>query len=216
MNKERITQKIKVLLDRYPELEKCQESIQDVYFLLENCFNTNHKLLVAGNGGSASDAEHIIGELMKSFKMARPLTKELQTKIQQVSCTACDTLLGNLECALPAISLVSQTSLISAITNDIGAETIYAQQVLGYGQENDVFLGISTSGNSKNVIAAAIVAKAKGLKVIALTGASGGVLKEYADIIVTVPEVQTYKIQELHLPIYHWLCATLEDNFFGK
>ncbi|MDU4416007.1 MAG: SIS domain-containing protein [Veillonella parvula] len=204
------------LIERYPKLSKCKESIQKAYIILKNSYLNGGKLLVAGNGGSAADSEHIVGELMKSFRRPRPIPKDMMDKICAVDKDRGNKIVKVLECSLPAISLVSQTALSTAYLNDIGDSGIFAQQVLGYGILGDVFLGISTSGNSENVIDAAIVAKAKGLSVISLTGINGGLLETYSDVCIKVPERETFKVQEFHLPIYHCLCLMLEKYFFSE
>lgn len=192
---------LKDMLKKNPDLISCENDIKKAFNILTNCYKKKNKLLVCGNGGSASDSEHIVGELMKGFLLKR----EIDNPIFEGK---------NLQGALPAISLVSHSSLISAIANDNGSEYVFAQQVMGYGNEKDVLLGLSTSGNSKNVIEAIYVAKSKKLKTIAMTGKSGGKLKEICDCCITVPSDKTYEIQEYHLPIYHCLCAMLEEYFF--
>ena len=183
---------------------------------MEECYQKGGKLLIAGNGGSAADSEHIAGELMKRFKKPRPVGKELADKILAVDKKRGAELVKNLECSLMAIPLVAHEALTTAYINDVDGLGVFAQQLFGYGRSGDVFLGISTSGNSKNIMNAAIVARALGIKVIGLTGASGGELAEFADVSVKVPENETYMIQELHLPIYHCWCLMLEDKFFGN
>lgn len=204
------------LIARYPILKKCRNEICSAYQIMEQCYRNGGKLLIAGNGGSASDAEHIVGELMKRFKQPRPISQEFAQKLRKVDLIRGSELAQNLECSLKAISLVSQESLLTAYINDVDDLGVYAQQVFGYGEEKDVFLGISTSGNSENIIRATIVAKAIGMKTIALAGASGGRLSEISDVVVRVPEIETYKIQELHLPVYHCWCMMLEEKFFGE
>lgn len=208
--------KIKELIARYPILISCEEDILNSYFVLENSYINKGKLLIAGNGGSASDADHIVGELMKSFKKRREISGELQENLKRIDSFTGAQLIDKLQQGLPAIALNNHQSLNTAFINDVinGGEFIYAQQVLGYGNSNDVLLAISTSGNSKNVYYACVMAKAKGMKIIALSGKDGGLLKNIADINIIVPSNETYLIQELHLPIYHWLCLMLEDRFF--
>lgn len=203
------------LIERYPRLLECKESIYEAYEILKNSYINGGKLLVAGNGGSASDSQHIVGELMKSFKIRRPLKKDIAEKILAIDMERGSMIVESLESPLPAISLVAHSSLITAYLNDVGARGIFAQQVLGYGNHKDVFLSITTSGNSENIVDAAIVAKSKGLPVISLTGISGGIITKYSDVSIKVPENETFKIQELHLPIYHCLCLMLELYFFG-
>lgn len=192
------------LFERYPQLNTCAKDIENALELMIDTYKKGGKILVCGNGGSAADADHIVGELMKGFKLPRKVADEripqdLREKLQE---------------ALPAISLSAHTSLMTATINDNDADMIFAQQVYGYANENDLLIAISTSGNSKNVVYAVKVAKALGVKVIALTGETGGILKETADITISAPSTETYKIQEYHLPIYHYLCAKVEEEFF--
>lgn len=207
---------IQTLIDRYSKLIVCKDDIEKAYELLEDTYSKNRKLLVCGNGGSASDSEHIVGELMKEFKLKRKVYANQAEAMKVIDPEMGATLADNLQGALPAICLTGHSSLTTAFMNDANADLVFAQQVNGYGKANDVFLGISTSGNSKNVCYAAITAKAKGLKVIGLTGAKESKLSKMADCCIRVPETETYKIQELHLPVYHCLCMMLEDHFFGK
>lgn len=204
------------LIDRYPKLIVCRDDIMKAYDLLEESYCNGRKLLVCGNGGSASDSEHIVGELMKEFKLKRKLYGEHATVLKEIDPDLGQTLAEHLQGALPAISLTGHSALQTAYMNDAVPELVFAQQVNGYGKPGDVFLGISTSGNSKNVLYAAVNAKAKGLKVIGLTGAKENNLMKYTDVCIRVPETETYKIQELHLPVYHCLCLMLEDHFFGE
>lgn len=204
------------LIDRYPKLIVCRDDIMKAYDLLEESYCNGRKLLVCGNGGSASDSEHIVGELMKEFKLKRKVYGEHATVLKEIDPDLGKTLAEHLHGALPAISLTGHSSLQTAYMNDAVPELVFAQQVNGYGKPGDVFLGISTSGNSKNVLYAAVNAKAKGLKVIGLTGAKENNLMKYTDVCIRVPETETYKIQELHLPVYHCLCLMLEDHFFGE
>jgi len=208
---------LNLLIERYPVLEACKDSIQKAYDILEECYATGHKLLIAGNGGSCADSEHIVGELMKGFKLPRKCSKEFAEKLKNIDETRGTELAEKLQGGLPAIALDGHQGLNTAFINDVqgGGLLTYAQQVYGYGVEGDVFLGISTSGNSKNVMNAVVVAKAKGIKVIGLTGAKGGELAQNADIAIKVPQTETYMIQELHLPVYHCLCLMLEQRFFG-
>lgn len=204
------------LILRYPQLEVCREDIIKAYELLETVYQQGRKLLVCGNGGSASDSEHIVGELMKEFKLKRKVYSDHAATLKEIDPELGQVLADNLQGALPAISLTGHSSLQTAFMNDAVPELVFAQQVNGYGKPGDVFLGISTSGNSKNVLYAAVNAKAKGLKVIGLTGAKDNKLMKYADVCIRVPETETYKIQELHLPVYHCLCLMLEQHFFGQ
>ncbi len=204
------------LIERYPNLIVCRENIMKAYDLLENAYSHGRKLLVCGNGGSASDSEHIVGELMKEFKLKRKIYSEQAAALKAIDPELGQVLADNLQGALPAISLTGHSSLQTAFMNDAVPELVFAQQVNGYGKQGDVLLGISTSGNSKNVLYAAVNAKAKGLKVIGLTGLKENKLMKYADVCIRVPEIETYKIQECHLPVYHCLCLMLEDKFFSK
>ena len=204
------------LIDRYPKLIVCREDVWRTYEILEKAFSSDRKLLVSGNGGSASDSEHIVGELMKEFKLKRKVYGNQAAALKEIDAELGQTLADNLQGALPAISLTGHSALQTAFMNDAEPELVFAQQVNGYGKPGDVYLGISTSGNSKNVLYAAVTAKSRGLKVIGLTGARESKLMKYADVCIRVPETETYKIQELHLPVYHCLCMMLEERFFGK
>ncbi len=206
---------INLLIKRYPVLEEIQCSIIESYFIMEECYQNQGKLLIAGNGGSAADSDHIVGELMKRFKIPRPLNNELVAKLISIDPQYGKILAENLEYSLPALSLSAHKAFLTAYINDVNETEIYAQQILGFGKAEDVFLGISTSGNSKNIINATTVAKALGIKIIALTGATGGTLSTIANICVKVPSTETYQIQEYHVPIYHCWCLMLEERFFG-
>lgn len=204
------------LMARYPQLEGIRQKLRQAYLLLEQCYESGGKLLAAGNGGSAADSGHIVGELMKSFRLPRRVHKDLADRLQKIDPVRGALLAKQLEYGLPAIPLTAQDALTTAYLNDVGMEGMFAQQLLGYGKPGDVFLGISTSGNSENVINAAIVAKALRIPVIGLTGASGGILADYAEVTIQVPEREAYLVQELHLPVYHCLCLMLEERFFGS
>ena len=206
---------IDTLIDRYPKLIVCKEDIINAYEILEEAYSQERKLQVCGNGGSASDSEHIVGELMKEFKLKRKVYADQAEVMKAIDSEMGATLAENLQGALPAICLTGHSALTTAFMNDANADLVFAQQVNGYGKANDVFLGISTSGNSKNVCYAAITAKSKGLKVIGLTGQKESKMTKLGDCCIRVPETETYKIQELHLPVYHCLCLMLEDHFFG-
>lgn len=200
------------LFDSYICLKVCEKSIFNAYNILLNCFKTGGKVLVCGNGGSAADCEHIVGELMKGFNKKRELSEDLKEKI---NCFENGEFISdNLQRALPAISLVSQTGLMTAFINDVKSELVFAQQVLGYLKENDVLISLSTSGNSPNVVNAAVTAKALGGSVISVTGEFGGRLKSVSDECICLPSDKTYKIQELTLPVYHAICAMLENEMF--
>lgn len=209
-------EQLDLLIERYPKLTVCKEDIKKAYELLEEAYSKGRKLLVCGNGGSASDSEHIVGELMKEFKLKRKVYGDHASALKAIDPELGQVLADNLQGALPAICLTGHSSLTTAFMNDANADLVFAQQVNGYGKPGDVFLGISTSGNSKNVLYAAVNAKAKGLKVIGLTGAKESKLMKYADVCIRVPETETYKIQEYHLPVYHCLCLMLEEKFFGE
>lgn len=202
------------LIKRYPALSACREQLQAATDALIACYEAGGKLMMCGNGGSCADCDHIVGELMKGFVKCRPLSATKKEQMKAASPLLDDELLGKLQCGLPAISLPSLPVLNSAFCNDVDPELIYAQSLLALAKPGDVLIAISTSGNAKNVFAAVKVAKALGVTVIGLTGAGGGKLGEHADIAIRAPETETYKIQELHLPIYHYLCLAVEDHFF--
>jgi D-sedoheptulose 7-phosphate isomerase len=212
----RLEKHIDLLIERYPILAECRQSLIDAYLIMEEAYEGDHKLLIAGNGGSAADSEHIAGELMKRFKTPRPVTPEMAEKLKSIDPVRGADLAKNLERGLMAIPLVAHEALSTAYINDVDGLGVFAQQLFGFGRPGDVFLGISTSGNSKNVMSATVVARALGIKVIGLTGAKGGELAKVADVAVKVPETETYMIQELHLPVYHCWCLMLEDKFFGN
>jgi len=204
------------LIRRYPQLEPLKLKIREVADRLIACYEQGNKVLVCGNGGSCSDSDHIVGELMKGFENLRPIGDKLKNELTEIAGERGMYLAGKLQKALPAISLMAHSALISAVSNDIDASLIFAQQVVGYGNEGDVLIGISSSGNSQNVIDALIIAKAKQLFIIGLTGDAGGMMKSFCDILINVPEKRTAFVQELHLPVYHTLCMIVENHFFGK
>lgn len=206
--------RIEQLIATYPELDICASDIEAAFNTLRDCYRRGGKVLTCGNGGSAADAEHIVGELMKGYLLKRRLPDGMRDKLRSASQDG-DYLASHLQGALPAISLVSQTSLLSAISNDTAADMVYAQQVYGYGREGDTLISLSTSGNSRNVILAMQVASAMGLHTISLTGPSGGALKPLCNVCICVPAENTPAIQERHLPIFHVLCAMLEEEFFA-
>ena len=212
----RLEKHVDFLIERYPVLEKCREDIIKAYLVMEECYLRDGKLMIAGNGGSAADSEHIAGELMKRFKIARTVPAEFAEKLKSVDPVRGKNLAENLERGLMAIPLVAHEALTTAYINDVDGLGVFAQQLYGFGRKGDVFLGISTSGNSRNVMSATVVSRALGIKVIGLTGEKGGELAEVADVAVKVPSAETYMIQELHLPVYHCWCLMLEDKFFGK
>lgn len=207
--------RVDILIERYPELRKEEQNILDAYEILRLSYKNGGKLLIAGNGGSAADSEHIVGELMKGFENPRKLPKNYRDKLLAVNKKMGQVLCDNIQMALPAIALDGHLALSTAYMNDCEPLLCFAQQVNGFGSEGDVFLGISTSGNSKNILYAATVARAKGMKIIGLTGAKDSNLSEMADITIRSSQTRTYMIQEHHLPIYHCLCLMLEDYFFN-
>ena len=196
---------MKELIERYPALESCREDIEKALCLIIETYKNGGKVLVCVNGGSAADSEHIVGELMKGFVLKREvddnrISENLRSKLQG---------------ALPAISLVSQSAILSAYINDVDPDMMYAQLVYGYGKEGDLLIGLSTSGSSKNVVNAACVANSIGVKTLSLTGMGGGALADISTVTIKAPETETYKIQEYHLPVYHYLCKEVEKVFFG-
>lgn len=205
---------IEDLIIRYPQLLPVKENIQLAADCLIKCYQQGRKVLVCGNGGSCSDSDHIVGELMKGFEDKRPITGTLKTRLSDFGGERGDYLAAKLQQGLPAISLTAHSALITAVANDTDANLIFAQQVVGYGNEGDVLIGITTSGNSQNVVDAIITAKAKGMNVIGLTGESGGKMKTLCDILINVPGRRTAFVQELHLPVYHALCLMIEYHFF--
>ncbi len=201
------------LLSNYPQLEIIEKNIVRAYELICQCYENKNKVLLCGNGGSAADCEHIVGELMKGFLVKRRLPKEDEDRFRMYG--ADETMISNIVEALPAVSLTSHISFLMAFCNDNSAEDMFAQQLYVLGNPGDMLWAISTSGNSANVIKAAIVAKAKGIKIIGMTGGGGGKLAEYSDVLLDVPSDITARIQEMHIPIYHTLCAMLESHFFA-
>ena len=213
---QRLEKHINLLISRYPALSVCREDIVKAFEIMEECYKNGGKLLIAGNGGSAADSEHIVGELMKSFKIKRKVPSEFVEKLISIDPIRGKILADNLECGLMAISLTNHEALSTAFINDVDGLGVFAQQIYGFGRPGDVFLAISTSGNSKNIIPATVVARALRLKVVGLTGADGGELAKVADVAVRVPQTETYMVQELHLPVYHTWCLMLEEHFFGE
>ncbi len=204
------------LIERYPALDVCKEDIQDAIALLISCYQSKKKVLVVGNGGSAADAQHIVGELMKSFVLPRKLSATKQQSIRENFPESSQYLIDNLQDVLPAVSLLGETALTSAYANDKAPDLVFAQQVLGLGNEGDILIAISTSGTSRNVLYACEVAKIQSMQIIGLTGHSGGTMKEICDVTICAPSDMTYQIQEHHLPIYHTICLALEEEFFGE
>jgi len=199
-----------------PELEICREDVEKAFHIIKQCYAGGGKVMVCGNGGSAADSEHIVGELMKGFILKREIPNRDKEMIKTAFPEDADYLSENLQGALPAISLVSQTSISTAFINDVAADMVYAQQVYGYACKGDVLIGISTSGNAANVANAVKIARVFGVKSIGITGKSGGRLKNLCDVTIKVPSEITYKIQEYHLPVYHAICAAVEAEFFGE
>lgn len=202
------------LINRYPALDSCKNDILESSQAVIDCYSNHGKVLLCGNGGSCADADHIVGELMKSFERKRPIDKNFEVSLKAVSAERGTFIAERLQNALPAISLNAHSALNSAISNDMDASLVFAQQVVGYGENGDVLIAISTSGNSQNIVDAAITAKAKGLTVIGLTGQNGGRMKQYCDITVCIPSDSTPEVQEYHLPIYHTICRIVENRFF--
>ncbi len=206
---------IQTLTQRYPDLSSCTADIIQAFFLMAEAYRNGGKLLIAGNGGSAADAEHIAGELMKRFRIARPVAPDYAARLTSIDPIRGASLAKNLERGLVAIPLVAHEALTTAYMNDVDSLGVFAQQLYGYGNPGDIFLGISTSGNSENIVHASVVARASGIRTIALTGPNESLLSEAADVTVRAPGKETYLIQENHLPIYHCWCMMLEEEFFG-
>lgn len=205
---------IEQLIERYPAIAPAKEDIKRAADILSECYEKGGKILIAGNGGSAADSEHMVGELMKGFVKPRKVSEEFKQTLLDIDEKNGEVLADCLQQAVPAIALCGHSALSTAYLNDVEGKVGFAQQVMGYATDNDVFFGISTSGNSQNVVYAAITAKAKGIGVIALTGETGGKLKDYADVTIKVPGTEPYKVQEYHLPVYHALCLELEERYF--
>ena len=206
---------LRELFERYPALATGEQDVLAAYNAIKDCFAAGGKLLTAGNGGSAADAEHIAGELMKCFSKKRPLSPESRAALAKCDPVRGEALADMLQETLPVISLTGHAALSTAVMNDSDAVAVFAQQVWGWGKAGDVLLAISTSGNAENLLLATAAAKARGMRIIALTGAEGGKLAPLSDIAIRVPETVTYRVQELHLPVYHALCRMLENHFFA-
>ncbi len=213
MNHEKALVYLDELTNRYPALLNCRANVLAAYERLVTTYERGGKLLVCGNGGSASDADHIVGELLKGFRHKRPLNSVFKARVQDF--IADDGFLDRLQGSLPAIALTTQSAIISAVVNDLGGDLIYAQQILGLGKPEDTLLAISTSGNSDNILKAVAVARAMGVATIGLTGIPGGKLATACDLVIQVPANNTVAIQEYHLPVYHALCSMLEIRFFA-
>ena len=207
---------IRELISRYPKLLSVEDEIRKAAECLTACYQQGKKVLVCGNGGSCSDSDHIVGELMKGFEQNRHIEQSLKTRLSAIAGERGIYLSEKLQQGLPAISLTAQSALMTAIANDVDADFIFAQQVVGYGNIGDVLIAISCSGNSQNIVDAIITAKAKEMVVIGLTGETGGRMKPFCDILINVPERRTTSVQELHLPVYHTLCLMVENFFFGN
>ena len=203
-----------MLYERYPALLKCESDIENALKLMIETYENGGKILICGNGGSWADSGDIVGELIKGFLSRRPLCEEKKKLIKNAIPEEYDLFTSKLQESLPAIALDSQNALVTAFANDVDPDLIYAQSVLGYGKKGDLFVGLSTSGNSQNVVFGAKMAKALGLKTVSLTGKNESKLSEICDVTIKAPETETYKVQEYHLPIYHYLCAQIEKCFF--
>lgn len=211
-----MNKRIEMLTQKYPQLEVVAKDVDAATDKIIQCYKKGGKVLLCGNGGSAADCTHIVGELMKGFMKKRPVAEKQAKALKKANPNIDDEFLSNLQCGLPAVNLCESQALLSAFCNDVDPEYIYAQQVFGLGKKGDVFIGLSTSGNAKNVNLAANIAKALGLTVIGMTGQRDSKLSENSDICIKVPETETYKIQELHLPVYHAICDAVEAEFFDK
>ncbi len=205
---------LNALFSRFPELAELAKNMTEAAELIINSYSEGGKLLICGNGGSCSDSDHIVGELMKGFEKKRPLPAQLANQLTETGGERGKYLSEKLQQGLPAISLTAHNALITAVANDIGGDFIFAQQVVGYGNPGDVLIGLSTSGNSQNVLDAIIVAKAKGMKIVGMTGETGGKMKRLCDVLIAVPATRTLCVQELQLPVYHALCLMVENYFF--
>lgn len=207
---------IETLIQRYPDLGVLSQDLEKAFNIWKNSYASGNKTLICGNGGSASDSEHIVGELMKGFTSRRPIDEEFKKQLKGTYGEHGEYLANHLQGALPAISLSSQTSLLTAYGNDVAFDMAYAQQVYGYGKPGDVLIALSTSGNSTNIVHAAQIAKLRSLQVIGFTGSNGGKLAKIGDVTIRIPDDETYRIQERHLAIYHTLCLMLEEAFFQE
>ncbi len=207
---------VSLLISKNNKLSCCADDINKAINAIVDCYKNDGKLLLCGNGGSAADSTHIVGELMKGFLKRRPVEGEKAEALKTANPKVDDLLLSKLQCGLPAVNLCESSSLLTAYCNDVDPDYIFAQQVFGLGKKGDVFIGLSTSGNAKNINHAAKVAKALGITVIGMTGNGGGALAENSDICIKAPETETYLVQEAHLPIYHAICAAVEEEFFKK
>lgn len=204
------------LFKRYPNLTPCKKDIEGAIDIIKECYGNGNKIITCGNGGSAADAEHIVGELLKGFRKKRKVSSEFREKVSKIYPDETNEICDNLQGSLPAISLTSHISFTTAFNNDMNPDFTFAQQLLGLGRQGDALIALSTSGKAKNVINACKLAKVLGIKTIALTGKDGGALKDICDVAICVPEEETFLIQEYHVPIYHAICSIVEDMFFEK
>ena len=202
--------------EEHPLLNAVKLPVREAAESIIKCYSGGGKLLVCGNGGSCSDSDHLVAELMKSFEVPRPLEKSFRKRLAETGGSQGEYLAGKLEHALPVISLSAHSSLITAVSNDTGPEMVFAQQLLGYGMENDILIALSTSGNSVNVLYACITARALNLKIIGITGKSGGTIRDYCDVLINVPAEGAASVQELQLPVLHTLCRIAENHFYGS
>jgi len=203
-----------LLFQNRKEFAYLEKPVEQSVQIIAEAYKNGRKLLICGNGGSSSDSDHIVGELMKSFERLRPLEASVQEKLRELYGERGAIMATSLQKGIPAISLSAHTSLITAIANDIGGDFIFAQQVVGYGKPGDVLLAISTSGNSQNIMDAIFIAKAIGMTTIGLTGETGGNMKKHCDVLINVPAQNTATIQEFHLPVFHFICRSVENELF--
>lgn len=214
--KERTTLLFSEFFKENAALLNCKKEIEDAFDILLEAYKNGKKMMCCGNGGSAADCDHIVGELMKGFLSRRPLPENEKERFAAVEASARSERLANaLQRALPAISLCAHSAVFTAFDNDVDPQAVFAQLMYGYGTARDTAFCLSTSGNSKNVVNAALAAKARGMTVVSMTGAKPAALDALSDVVIKVPETETYKVQELHLPVYHYLCAVTEERFFG-
>ncbi len=211
-----MNQEVEKLCERHPALASCKKDIEDAINLIKNCYKKGNKVITCGNGGSAADAEHIVGELMKGSRKKRRISNVLSEKIKKFYPQEYNQICNSLQTPLPAVSLTSHISFTTAFNNDVNPEFTFAQQLLGLGRGGDVLIALSTSGNAKNVINTCKLAKVLEIKTVSLTGKEGGKLKNICDITIQVPEQETFLIQEYHLPIYHAICSAVENEFFEE
>ena len=209
-----MNERVTLLTEKYPELLVCADDVEAAIKAIITCYSNGGKVLLCGNGGSAADCTHIVGELMKGFMKKRPVSAEMTKELKENNPLVDDELIKNLQCGLPAVNLCESQALLTAFCNDVNPEYMFAQQVFGLGKKGDVLIALSTSGNAKNANHAARIAKALGLTVIGMTGEKHSTLEINSDICIKVPATETYKIQEYHLPVYHAICDAVEDTFF--